>query len=123
MLRHDILARYILSRRRSSGVRQVTIRLELASSTATHTFGPRFCVAFPMVAPTRARERTSNGSSGHAAPRLGRGSRLEAGTQPPGDSRHAGHRARVRESIGGRADPELPGLLLSHHPGLSAVAP
>src|SRR6266850_8415484 len=51
MLRHDILARYILSRRRFRSVRQVTIRLELASSTATHTFGPRFCVHSPWLPP------------------------------------------------------------------------
>src|ERR1041384_4616008 len=50
MLRDDILARYILSRDRIGRVRQVTIGLKLASSTAARTLRPR-CTGMSLVAP------------------------------------------------------------------------
>src|SRR6266576_1653043 len=126
MLRHDILARYILSRYTFCRVRQVTIRLKLASSTPACTLrprlDPRLDPVIPLVAPTCALERTSNGSRNHPAPSLGRGPRCDAGTQPSGDPRYAGHYRRVRESAGRRPDPELPGGVLSDHPRFPPVA-
>src|SRR5213075_97127 len=76
----------------------------------------------PNDAPTSARERSSNGSGNNAAPIVGCGSRCDAGTKPPGDSRHPGDCGRVRESAGRRPDPELPGRVLSHHPRFPAMA-
>src|SRR5216110_892130 len=107
-------------------VRQVTIRLKLASSTPDRTLrprsDPRLDPVIPLVAPTCALERSSNGSRNHPAPTLGRGPRCDAGTQPSGDPRYAGHYRRVRESAGGRPDPELPGGVLSDHPRFPPVA-
>src|SRR6266699_5218669 len=125
MLRHDILGRYILSSATFCRVRQVTIRLKLASSTPARTLRPRLDPRLDTVSPwlpTCARERSSNGSRNHPAPSLGRGPRCDAGTQPSGDSRYAGHHRRVRESAGGRPDPELPGGVLSDHPRFPPVA-
>src|SRR5216110_4019917 len=121
MLRDDILSRYILSRPHFFAVRQVTIRLKLASSTPTRTFRPRW-TSTPFGCPHLPWERSSNGSRNHAAPSMGSGSGCDARTPPSGDSRHAGHHRRVRESAGRRADPELPCGVLSDHPRLPSVA-
>src|SRR5467141_806049 len=99
-------------------VRQVTIGLELAGSTLTRTLHARL----DPSSHARARERSCNGSASDPAPVLGRGFRYIPGTEPSGDPRYARYHRRVRESTGGRANPELPGRILSHHSRLSAVA-
>src|SRR5712691_12279427 len=119
MLRHDIMARFILSTHHFGVVRQVTIRLELAGSSRAPTFHPRLA-CHPTVAPW---ERSSDGCASHPPPFMGGGAGFHARAKPSGNSRHPGHHRRVRESTGRRADPELPGLLLSHHSRLPAVAP
>src|SRR5260370_41053486 len=118
MLRHDIMARYILSSGHLRGVRQVTIRLELARSRRAPTFHPRLACR-PTVAPW---ERSSDGCASPPPPLVGGGAGFHARAKPAGNSGHAGHYRRVRESTGRRTDPELPGLLLSHHSRLPAVA-
>src|SRR6266704_1808148 len=122
MLRHDILVRYILSRRQFRAVRQVTIGLKLASSTAARTLRPRWTKYFPCLPPPAPGIGAANGSGDHRAPNLGSGVGCDAGAKPSGYSRHARHHRCVRESARRRTDPELSGRVLPHHSGLPAVA-
>src|SRR4051812_13708921 len=111
MLRNDILGRYILSRRHSTSC--------APSHYPTYAcmFGSHSYIA-PTLHPidARARERSCNVSASNAAPVLGRGSGYHARAQPPGHPRYAGDYRRIGEPAGGRANPELPGRVLSHHP-------
>src|SRR5438552_14265894 len=118
MLRHDIMARYILSTNHFRLVRQVTIRLELARSRRAPTFHPRLA-CHPTVAPWK---RSSDGRASYPPPLMGGVAGFHTRAKPSGNSRHPGHHRRVRESTRRWADPELPGLLLSHHSRLPAVA-
>src|SRR4051812_14114369 len=119
MLRHDILARYILSSSLFSAVFQVTIGLELASLTLARTLWLPCSIQNVL---TRAWERSSNGSGNHRASRMGCGAGWDARAEPPGYSGYARDRGRVREPAGRWPDPELSRRVLSHHPGFPAVA-
>src|SRR2546421_8037837 len=90
MLRHDIMARYILSSHHFQPVRQVTIRLELARSGRAPTFHPRLA-CHPTVAPWK---RSSDGCASHPPPLMGGGAGFHARAQPSGNSRHPSHHRR-----------------------------